>query len=691
VAIGGLAVGYYAFGGGGAGVHSLMPAVHDPEAQAFFMPWALAWTRWMVWLSVAFPVAWVALFLWIRWRLTPRKPPTTGEGEPRFSRKAIWGAVWSALAVVTVLSMTVVTTVERSGAAMANAGPPAGAPTSVQIIIGLLALVGAAAPFGTTILGVVSIGEIRRSQGRIYGLPLSVADAVLFPLLLLDFAILGAVYFVVGRIGGSAVSPVLLVVVLAGIVWIDFLIARAAWRAAAGIRPENYGEGRQIVPTWTWLALGLAVAMFAIVSAVSGWVDGLVWAPIVWLGAHGLGLVWNDDERLDRRAAKGVVLATWSVACVAVYFVLWLPVQDGPHWTQAAGAIGYFDRHYWPWHGEAECMVSLKPAEPTFRRLSIENRRTIDRDGIGLINWDGVSSPRERTRDEFELRLDRLDDKPAPRLLVDGRAGMAWRIVDAGGSETKGNHPFDEEAAARWFRAAEIKTDDPAVKDQITALTAVVREAIERDTSTGFAWSGLERTPVGYLEFIVNNQTSAWRMKSKTPEKNTYPFSERLGTITSSYRRVWPLVPIGVGVMLAVWGAGAWALGRRYTPSNSSAPQAPPAARILMWAGGIQVIGSIATALLAAGLIVDDYHFDAFFRSDAGRIPSLIAQTIACLAGVSAVVGGLAMATGGGESFARATAYGLLPPITPTWLISCPLAVWVLKLTANSPSRATAG
>ncbi len=45
---------------------------------------------------------------------------------------------------------------------------------------------GLTAPFGTTILGVISIGDIRHSAGRLYGLPLALADALLFPLLVLD-------------------------------------------------------------------------------------------------------------------------------------------------------------------------------------------------------------------------------------------------------------------------------------------------------------------------------------------------------------------------------------------------------------------------------------------------------------------------------------------------------------------------
>ena len=42
---------------------------------------------------------------------------------------------------------------------------------------------GLTSPFGTTILGLVSISQIRNSGGKLYGLPLAAADALLYPLL----------------------------------------------------------------------------------------------------------------------------------------------------------------------------------------------------------------------------------------------------------------------------------------------------------------------------------------------------------------------------------------------------------------------------------------------------------------------------------------------------------------------------
>ncbi len=111
-----------------------------------------------------------------------------------------------------------------------------------------LALLGLTAPFGTTILGVVAIGQIKRSKGRLYGMPLAVFDALLFPLLLLDAIILVAVAAVtmtalVLSLGTnepvSKLWEVLPAALTLGIglplsAGVDYRIARAVWRNVTG-------------------------------------------------------------------------------------------------------------------------------------------------------------------------------------------------------------------------------------------------------------------------------------------------------------------------------------------------------------------------------------------------------------------------------------------------------------------------
>lgn len=62
-------------------------------------------------------------------------------------------------------------------------------------MLGTLSLLTLTAPFGTTILGLVSINDIQHSQRRITGLPLAVADSLLFPLLLLDSLVVCLFWF----------------------------------------------------------------------------------------------------------------------------------------------------------------------------------------------------------------------------------------------------------------------------------------------------------------------------------------------------------------------------------------------------------------------------------------------------------------------------------------------------------------
>jgi hypothetical protein len=52
------------------------------------------------------------------------------------------------------------------------------------------------APFGTTILGMIAMSEIRNSNGKLTGFGLAFADAVLFPTLLFEVALCVGNYYV---------------------------------------------------------------------------------------------------------------------------------------------------------------------------------------------------------------------------------------------------------------------------------------------------------------------------------------------------------------------------------------------------------------------------------------------------------------------------------------------------------------
>jgi serine/threonine protein kinase len=164
-------------------------------------------------------------------------PHSRAEPSPRFSRAAIIGAAWAPwffIAAVLFFTTTDVDTVLGSL-------PPD--PDWWQVLLGFTVLpLGLTAPFGTTILGGISISQIRHARGRLYGLGLAVFDVLLFPLLLLDILVLGAVVFGVssaaasGAVNGMTSSWAgywwLWLAVLGVIVLVDWLIIRAVWRAA---------------------------------------------------------------------------------------------------------------------------------------------------------------------------------------------------------------------------------------------------------------------------------------------------------------------------------------------------------------------------------------------------------------------------------------------------------------------------
>ncbi|MBI2924155.1 MAG: serine/threonine protein kinase [Verrucomicrobia bacterium] len=167
--------------------------------------------------------------------LTPsseRSQPLT----PRFSRKALIGFGWAWFAIPAPFFIVAL-----------RETPSVWLPW----LLGFLFLLpGATAPLGTTILGLLALRDIRHSRGRIVGLPLALADALLFPLLLLD-GLIAAFFSVLApnlvRVIHQMTAPapdspmpawlnaaMLLAYVLALLVIavVDFWIVRAAWRAA---------------------------------------------------------------------------------------------------------------------------------------------------------------------------------------------------------------------------------------------------------------------------------------------------------------------------------------------------------------------------------------------------------------------------------------------------------------------------
>ncbi len=194
---------------------------------------------------------------------------------PRFSRKAFLGGCWAPFFFITlVLSLTSYTTSERrpapievrSQSVSRSAGATSDQSTTVSIdtaipnsrsesdsaeVIEYAALargrtwwqwaltltvlpLGLTAPFGTTILGLAAISSIRHSRGQQSGLPLAVADALFFPLLILDIAVCSALIYLIFAIFGQGVDWILAVAMfLIPSIIMDYFIVRAVWRRAS--------------------------------------------------------------------------------------------------------------------------------------------------------------------------------------------------------------------------------------------------------------------------------------------------------------------------------------------------------------------------------------------------------------------------------------------------------------------------
>jgi uncharacterized integral membrane protein len=119
-------------------------------------------------------------------RIEPSKdePPCTS----RLSRPAVWGAILAPF----FYAMIVLTFTAHSVELVEGQQPP-GPQWWQYLLIFTVLPIGVAAPFATTILGMISISQIRHSAGKLHGLGLAVADTLLFPLL----ALLGICYWFV--------------------------------------------------------------------------------------------------------------------------------------------------------------------------------------------------------------------------------------------------------------------------------------------------------------------------------------------------------------------------------------------------------------------------------------------------------------------------------------------------------------
>lgn len=172
--------------------------------------------------------------------------------QPRFSRKAIVGAAWAPFFFIIMLATLIVVPVASEVQVVQTSGPDgirhvesvpptpqlSWAGFALQVLAWLALPLGLSAPFGTTILGMVAIGDIRHSGGRLYGLPLAVADALFFPLFFLDGLLLWIAVMLAQVLGEtlpwtSVPSWFFVVLAVPPLLVLDALIIWAVWRQAS--------------------------------------------------------------------------------------------------------------------------------------------------------------------------------------------------------------------------------------------------------------------------------------------------------------------------------------------------------------------------------------------------------------------------------------------------------------------------
>lgn len=183
-----------------------------------------------------------------RWMTAKKQKLKNESGKPelrnesRFSRSAMLGAGWSVLVLLPLIFWT--SPLGRSGDYHWD---------SLWFFAGFVLLMfpGLLSPVGTTILGWLAIWQIRRSAGGIQGIWLAVFDALLFPLLALDYLIarllnqLGIALRLWTQNYDDVSNAQLVICSVVAWAVADWLIVRAVWRAVNRPLDSTPGSSRK--------------------------------------------------------------------------------------------------------------------------------------------------------------------------------------------------------------------------------------------------------------------------------------------------------------------------------------------------------------------------------------------------------------------------------------------------------------
>ncbi len=377
----------------------------------------------------------------------------------RFSRLAIVGACWSPFFFMAFVGMfTVHLAIHTTqGEPLPYQGPN----LIQQFFIGILILLGALAPFGTTICGWIAITQIRRSSGRLYGLGLAVFDGLLFPLLALDGLITWAWWqlievafpeFVNGSLvslksgGEISLHSVALILTLLTCVVADILISWFVWRKVRGsalgvsipFSPNEPARGIGQATSSSRLALfGVLFALMSIGCEIVALFHGLSGGPAALL-ILASGLTTIVFGLLAARARLGKLALLLLALQIITLPVVWTALLSPTSSLSASAMV-----HELVFEVDARTVDELVPV-PSRDRVELSGAQHLSTppnaaSQVALVNHETISSLLHAM-------------SPMPGMLNDAKRQIRmWPMQSDGWSSSRASATFNGNASGGGF------------------------------------------------------------------------------------------------------------------------------------------------------------------------------------------------------------------------------------------------
>lgn len=390
-----------------------------------------------------------------------------------------------------------------------------------MILLSPLILIAAAAPVGATVCGAMAIFRIRRSGGRMCGLGLALADALLFPLLLLDGLILiacNSLARVEGPIirtpGGGTVQAAqyntwLMMLGLVLCVILDVVIAKWAWRAInRPIGPTAPPGSQASRVTGPPSALGAVL---------------LCLGAFVWLGAWVIILHYHDKPPLRWAGLIGFV----TIELAAFFWGI-------ARWQAATGKAATICSALMLLGAAAFFLHFTSRAQPIPERNAQTVAESVTHERVTALRDIRSARPADpqvvRTTAAALLEAIRVNDFEAVKTLAIGSV-EGWSEPDPDGTSRPSSHRMGWSVTLLKGAANELRRDVlPRLAGSIDDL---VRETIETDS-----WAAARTAPIHkeqYLLLLFHRTGAGWRFVSA--DDATGPLAEAMAR---QIRRITP-------------------------------------------------------------------------------------------------------------------------------------------------------